>query len=115
AAPFAPTWPSINGEWFPESLRDSSWTNHPVNVQFVHRMLAYLLTVVLVFWFGVSSKVSRNHPQSLLAKARWYPLVLVLLQVLLGVLTVLHGPVMGASSFGSYEILAEAHQLVAMF
>lgn len=115
AAPFAPTWPTLNGAWIPDSLGVQIWSNHPVNVQFIHRMLAYLLAAVLIFWFGAASKVAGKYPGSLLTKARWYPLILVFLQVILGILTVLHGPVMGTSRFGSYEMLAEAHQLVAMF
>ncbi len=115
AAPFAPTWPSINGVYLPASLATKSWINDQVNVQFWHRQLAYLLGTLLIFWFAAATRASRSQPQALLTAARWYPLALVLLQIVLGILTVLHAPKMMASRFGSYELLAEAHQLVAMF
>jgi len=40
---------------------------------------------------------------------------LVVLQVLLGITTVLCAPMMVPGKFGTFEILAEMHQLVAMF
>lgn len=115
AAPFAPSWPSINGVYLPASLATKSWINDQINVQFWHRQLAYLLGTLLIFWFAAATRTSRSQPQALLTAARWYPLALVLLQIVLGILTVLHAPKMMASRFGSYELLAEAHQLVAMF
>lgn len=115
AAPFAPTWPSINGIYLPASLATKSWVNDQINVQFWHRQLAYLLGTLLIFWFAAATRRSRTLPHTLLTATRWYPLVLVLLQIVLGIFTVLHAPKMMASRFGSYELLAEAHQLVAMF
>src|SRR5690606_3278592 len=41
AAMAAPTWPSINGMWLPDSLGTASWSSHPINVHFIHRQLAY--------------------------------------------------------------------------
>jgi cytochrome c oxidase assembly protein subunit 15 len=115
AAPYAPTWPSINGEWIPDFLFSKSWINNQINIQFIHRTLAYLLGTLLIFWFAAAVRNSTRNPSSFLVKAKWYPFLLVLLQITLGVFTVLHAPKMGTSRFGSYEMLAEAHQLVAMF
>jgi heme a synthase len=115
AAPYAPTWPMINGSWVPDTFPGRSWVNDHFNVQFLHRQLAYLLGTLSIFWFGAATRHSRQAGKSLLTRVRIYPLLLVLLQIALGIFTVLLAPKMGSSRFGSYELLAEAHQLVAMF
>ena len=115
AAPYAPTFPTINGEWIPSDVLTKSLINDPISVQFIHRQLAYLLGTVIIFWFIFSFRQTRQHAGSLLKSVIWYPLILVLLQITLGIITVLQAPKMGSSRFGSYELLAEAHQLVAMF
>lgn len=112
AAPSAPTWPLINGDWVPATVSNASWMNHPVNVQFIHRQLAYLLATIAIFLFGAMYRVGKQHP--LVKKYAWYMFILVLVQVALGIFTVLTSPQMGASRFGTYELLAEAHQLIAM-
>lgn len=114
AAMAAPTWPTINGMWFPDRLMVQSFINHPINVHFMHRNLAYLICILLVIWFAKAGKLSKQQP-SLLGKVRWWPLTLVLLQVVLGVYTVISAPKMVFGKFGQYEILAQLHQLVAMF
>jgi len=116
AAPYAPTFPSINGEWVPDNVFTKSWVNDHVNVQFVHRQLAYLLSAIIILWFFALRRLTKSYENShLIRSIAWWPLILVITQVVLGALTVLNGPKMGASQFGSYELLAEAHQLVAMF
>jgi len=115
AAPYAPTWPSLNGEWVPDNLITKSWINDQINVQFLHRQLAYLLGTMLIIWFGAAYRWGKQFSAHLFRKAKWYPFVLVLLQIVLGIITVLHAPEMMTSRFGIYEMLAEAHQLVAMF
>ena len=115
AAPYAPTFPLMNGEFVPDTIIGKSWINNPFNVQFLHRTLAYLILVLGAFWFASASKVARHYSNGLLKTYRWYPLILIFIQVLLGIFTVLKAPRMGTSRFGGYELLAEAHQLVAMF
>jgi cytochrome c oxidase assembly protein subunit 15 len=115
AAPFAPTFPTINGDWIPSNVLTKSLINDPINVQFVHRQLAYLLGTIIIFWFIFSFREARKYVGSLLRSVVWYPFLLVLLQVILGIFTVLQAPKMGSSHFGTYELLAETHQLVAMF
>jgi cytochrome c oxidase assembly protein subunit 15 len=54
AAQFATTWPLINGEFFPSAMLNDSWSNFthdPLAVHFVHRNLAYLLTLLIVLWY----------------------------------------------------------------
>lgn len=120
----APTWPSINQQWVPDGFDQygnhvytgiARYISHPLAVQFFHRTLAYILTGLIIAWFFVAGKYIRNQGNTLLASARKWPLILVLVQVLLGIFTVLHARQTIAGHFGSFEWLAEAHQLVAMF
>ncbi|RYD73880.1 MAG: heme A synthase, partial [Sphingobacteriales bacterium] len=70
AAATAPTWPSINGEYFPKyMLAEGSFfnnlVNNPIMVHFMHRGLAYLLLLfVIVYFFSAiktgSSKLFSN-------------------------------------------------------
>ncbi len=115
AAPSAPTFPTINGDWVPGSLGVKSWINDRINVQFFHRQLAYLLLTLIILWFGAASRNAAKSASGFVKQMRWYPFLLVLLQVVLGIFTILSAHKMGTKMFGSYEVLAEAHQLVAMF
>lgn len=93
AALAAPTWPSINGMWWPGNymLTQGSFlsdiTHNLVSIQFIHRNLAYLITILLVWWVIKVSKLSAN---SVLFRMRYVPVVLVVIQVILGVLALLH-------------------------
>ncbi len=111
----APTWPTINGMWIPDNLMVNSWISNHINVQFLHRQLAYLLFTLLMFWFGTATQAAWKNRDSKLYTARWWPFILVWLQVILGIVTVLSAPKINFGKFGQYEMLAEAHQLVAMF
>ncbi len=114
AAPAASSWPLINGSWFPETLKTASWVNNPINVQFWHRMLAYLLCFFIAIWFAFSGKKVLNKRVELLSKFRFYPVLLGFLQALLGVSAIMLSPRMATSCFGSFEIVALMHQMVAM-
>ncbi len=114
AATSAHTWPTINGEWLPATLAKVSWLNHPINVQFVHRGLAYLLVVLLVMLYFKIIKTLKSHPSNALKKVAVYPLVLIIVQATLGVLTVMSALKIVPGHFGIYEALAQLHQLVAM-
>ncbi len=115
ASKSAPTWPKINGEWVPQGMMERSFVQNPINVQFMHRGLAYLLLIAVIVWFVYASRVARAHVASLVGSARWWPMVIVVLQVVLGIVTVLCAPLIVFAKFGTYEWLAELHQLVAMF
>lgn len=124
AATAAPTWPTINGKWFPTKLdryRGQEYrgaaqlTNNPIGIHLVHRSLAYLLFAGIVAWFAAAGRTLRGAaPGSLLARARIWPLLLVCLQLLLGIVTVLQSTRIVPRCFGVFEFLAESHQFVAM-
>ncbi|XZF13131.1 COX15/CtaA family protein [Chitinophagaceae bacterium MMS25-I14] len=124
AATAAPTWPTINGSWLPQGMGTYSGktfsglellTSQPIMVHLIHRTLAYTLFFVIIAWAFWAIRIGRQQGSSLLVKAARWPLVLVLVQVLLGIFTVLNAPLMTQSRFGKFELLAESHQLVAMF
>lgn len=125
AAMAAPTWPRINGEWMPSNTATygnrrfagaSLLSDHPLMVHFIHRTLAYVLLAVLAVWFLRAAKVAREAAENnALSGTRHWPLLLVLVQVVLGIFTVISAPAMRLGTFGRFEILAELHQLVAMF
>ncbi|PQJ11875.1 heme A synthase [Flavipsychrobacter stenotrophus] len=113
AAMAAATWPTINGMWLPDTLTHNSWINDKINVHFIHRGLAYILLTVIIMWFARTRPTSRfNH---LLRRTRLWPMALVTLQVVLGIITVISAPHIVMGKFGLFESLAELHQLVAMF
>ncbi len=90
AANFATTWPSINGEFIPSSMMNnclSSFSNDPLAVHFIHRTLAYLITVLIIFWYLKAKKLNAGK---LFSIQRSLPLFLVFLQVILGIITVLY-------------------------
>lgn len=115
AAMAAATWPDINGMWLPDTLATQSFINHPINIHFMHRGLAYILFVIIIWWFIYAGKAAARYSGSLLKQYRVWPLLLVCLQVVLGIVTVLSAPLISFGKFGTYELLAQAHQLVAMF
>ena len=112
AAMAAPTWPSINGMWAPGSLANGNFVSDKINVHFIHRGLAYLLVVLMLIWLMQALKAA---PGTLLRKTATGSFALVCLQVLLGIITVVSAPKIVLGKFGTFEALAETHQLVAMF
>src|SRR5262249_32176654 len=89
AAMAAPTWPSINGMAVPDNLYKYSLVSDKINVHFMHRGIAYVLLALIVWWFFVAGKVvMESEKNSLLEKTRQWPMILVLAQVVLGIITV---------------------------
>ena len=117
AASAAPTWPTINGEWIPDALLKSklslvSLIDNKVIIHFVHRMLAYLLFVFVVLWSVAAS--SRSRMSSLFSRVKNLPLLVVLVQVVLGICTVLAGAQIVPGKWVLFDWLALAHQLTGM-
>ncbi|MCF6181208.1 COX15/CtaA family protein [Lutibacter sp.] len=113
---YYPSWPDMNGEFIPSVLKNagnwnfSNLSNYdrflfaPALIQFMHRFLAYLLVILtVVMFYKLRNKVSNN-----LKKWIQFPLVLVFVQVVLGVLMVLN--VQGKIPL----ILGVTHQLIGL-
>lgn len=84
---FAPTWPTINGQWVPSTLFQDSPFDGPLSVHFIHRTLGILVLCAMLYWWWRA----RNQ----LGVERHAVLGLVTLQVLLGIVTVLKAPYPG--------------------
>lgn len=92
AAAAAPTWPDINGSMIPAKGNDypgffNDIFNNPLTVHFIHRGFAYLLLVLSVIFYFRSSSFSFSSPFNDFRRAL---ILLMMIQVLLGVLTVLN-------------------------
>jgi len=109
AAPFAPTWPDINGKFFPEYDQYRSNIaifDNPYIIQFIHRNLAYIIFIqVFIGWW----KYRLSYPSSLFNKTNWIIPLFTLLQVILGVFTVLYSP-----HTKWFVWLGTTHQFIAM-
>ncbi len=106
AAQAAPTWPFINGEWLPDSVLQKSVLYHSISIHFVHRTLAFILLFFGLYWTWRVKKVN--------IKRYLLPMVLVLIQALLGIFSVLSSPKAVKNGWGLFEWNAQLHQLVAM-
>ncbi|NOT92346.1 COX15/CtaA family protein [Ferruginibacter sp.] len=111
AAVSAPTWPDINGRMIPDGMDElSPWvknvTNNNITVHFIHRGLAYLLFVLVVLWWLKTKIISGNV---LFSRLRSSLMIIVLLQVLLGIITVLN-----ATHSNQFVVFGVLHQCVAM-
>jgi cytochrome c oxidase assembly protein subunit 15 len=117
AATAAITWPDINGKMIPEGMfRQGSGllnlVDNKILIHFVHRGLAYLLLILVII---LTIKLYKQQLSPLLKRTGWHPIALVVLQVLLGILTVLNALKIVPNQWGVFEWLAQIHQLVAMF
>ncbi len=117
AAAVASTWPAINGAWVPAGMGDHQpWLinliDNTVTIHFIHRNLAYLITILIIIWYRKASL----EPISAAARRylRW-PLLLVVIQVMLGIFSVLTSRQIVPNRWGNFEWMAQFHQLVAMF
>ncbi|RYY92878.1 MAG: heme A synthase, partial [Chitinophagaceae bacterium] len=114
AAPAAPTWPDINGTFVPRLFPHGlvSLLDDRITIHFVHRNLAYLLTVLILLW---TFKAFRYRATTAFSNTRWLPALFVLLQVALGVATVLTSTGIRATKWNAFEWMAQLHQLTALF
>ncbi|MBA4196958.1 MAG: heme A synthase [Chitinophaga sp.] len=115
AAKIAPTWPDINGSFFPSNTNSSGLVDalffNPLTIHFIHRSLAYVLAVVIFIWWLKAKKITTS---SLFNSLKTIPLLLVAVQVLLGIFSLLSSSKIVIGSFGLFEWLAQLHQLTGM-
>lgn len=120
AAPAAATWPSINGMAWPAGIWQpgsglANLVGNKITIHFIHRGTGYLVLFLLLVFGWVAGNRKRMEVSPLFRKTFWIPLALVLVQVLLGVLTVLKSPYIVAGHWGGFEWMAQLHQVTAMF
>lgn len=116
AAPAAPTWPHINGSFIPAYVfnRPEGWRSiieNKIVIHFIHRMMAYVLVLLIVTWSIAAFKTSTTL---LFKKVKLFPLFFVLLQLTLGIFTVLTSVQIKAARWNIFEWMAQLHQFVAL-
>ena len=96
---FYPTWPQMNGEWIPSVvLQGSEWNSlnfihydrgpfMSALVQLMHRSLAYVLVVIVLWYFY---KAMTNAPKGPFRSALPLLPTMIFIQVLLGIFTLLY-------------------------
>ena len=107
AALYAPTWPDINGAFFISSPGIAGNFLHritydPFLIQFIHRLLAYLLSGLFFVFFLYIRRLPAHSP---LIRSGNYPLLLFIIQVSLGIACLLN------SGTPLFIWLAVIHQL----
>lgn len=117
AATAAPTWPDINGRIIPANMWGKEGglldlIDNRITIHFIHRGLAYLL-FFLVIWQAIY--LFKIKGSSLFTNTRWWPAILVTVQVILGILAVLTSTSIIPNHWGQFEWMAQIHQLIAMF
>ncbi len=116
AATVAPTWPDINGSFVPASVFSADGLldllENKITIHFIHRSLAYILVLLILYWTWQAYRINGNR---LISKTRWLPLILVVIQVVLGIYSLLTSVKIVPNQWGVFEWLAEMHQLTAMF
>jgi len=116
AANMAPTWPTINGQWIPGKLLAEqpaaiNFIDNTILIHFIHRGLAYILFVLILGW---SVKLFKTKGSVLFNKTRWWPLAIIVVQIVLGIATVLTSTGIVPGHWGMFEWMAQMHQLVGM-
>lgn len=125
AATAAATWPDINGHIVPPGMMSAragtdggnnegllNLIDNRITIHFIHRGLAYILFFLIVI---LTFQMKKIHGSALFRKNRWWPMLLVSLQVVLGIAAVLFSLKIVPNQWGVFEWLAQLHQLVAIF
>lgn len=116
AATAAATWPDINGHIFPSGMLGNNegllnLVDNKITIHFIHRGLAYLLLILIIL---LTIRLYKVAGSSLINKTKWWPLLLVSAQVILGIASVLWSLKIMPNQWGLFEWMAQLHQLVAM-
>jgi len=116
AAMVAPTWPTINGDYVPTNLFSDpvfllNFIENKILVHFMHRGIAYVLLALVIYW---TVQLYRINGSSFFNRIKIFPLLLVVLQVLLGIASLLYARSIIPGVWGIFEWMAQIHQLVGM-
>jgi len=117
AAAVAATWPTINGDWIPAGIFSQrpilqDIIGNTITVHFIHRGIAYLLLLLVAVWTAMACRV----PQQPLSfrKVRWLPLLLIVVQVILGIASLLTSPGIVPNRWVAFDWLAQLHQITGL-
>ncbi len=113
------TWPKMGGQWVPDGVYSMKGLWHPLEgrygVQFIHRMLAFLIAgFTLYMWLKGRKVFVKKSTKKILNIL----LGIVILQIILGILTlILHVPILLAIShqFGAFLLLSTCVYAIFIF
>jgi heme a synthase len=116
AAVVSPTWPYMNGSFIPKGVFSApggliSIIDNPFVVHFIHRMLAYLLVILVIGWTIAAFRSSTTRA---FRTARPWPIIMVIVQTMLGIFTVITSRGIRAYEWNSFEWMAQLHQVGGM-
>lgn len=95
---YYPTFPDMNGEIVPSLLFNANEWNvnnfvhydegrfAPAFVQTIHRFIAYLLTIIVLYYFYI---IKNNYKNSKISRASTMLVTMLIIQITLGIITVL--------------------------
>lgn len=127
AAEVAPTWPSINGSWIPDSLFSQQpllqdLAGNKITVHFMHRSLAYLLLIGVGVWSILAARLMARPGGTVdplaggvaFRRLRWLPLLLIGVQIALGISSLLTSPGIIPGQWVAFDWLAQLHQVTGL-
>ena len=115
AAIFAYSWPDINGSYFPPQMFNSgviSLIENKSTIHFFHRNFGYIIFILVFIWTFRARLITVS---GFFNKIKFLPLVMVSLQVILGILSVVTSVKIVPNRWGTFEWVAQLHQLNALF
>ena len=86
AGMLCPTFPKMCDDWIPSSMSNMNWIDDLYNIQFIHRTIAWILALWIMFGFVRMMKEKLSVSQK---KSTQYLLGMLSIQFILGVLTIL--------------------------
>ncbi|HTI91202.1 MAG TPA: COX15/CtaA family protein [Puia sp.] len=121
AATAAPTWPTINGSWIPAGLFSErplmqDVAGNKITVHFIHRGLAYLLLVLVGIWSVLAARITGGGGggSPIFNRLRWLPLLLIVVQIILGISSLLTSPGIVPQQWVAFDWLAQLHQVTGL-
>ncbi|HEY4290766.1 MAG TPA: COX15/CtaA family protein [Puia sp.] len=130
AATVAPTWPTINGSWIPAGLFSGKpliqdLAGNKITVHFIHRGLAYLLLILVGIWSVLAARIAGGKGTAddglsgagggVFRRLRWLPLLLIVVQIILGISSLLTSPGIIPQQWVAFDWLAQFHQVTGLF
>ncbi|HUQ65064.1 MAG TPA: COX15/CtaA family protein [Flavitalea sp.] len=117
AATAAPGWPDINGSMLPDAiLRDVpvllNFIENKITIHFVHRNLAYIIFVLVCILTWKLYHVTQLPP--VFNKLKAVPLLVVLIQIILGILSLVTSAGIVPNHWGAFDWFAQLHQVTGM-
>lgn len=117
AATAAPTWPDINGSLVPGYIFQDkpfliNFIENKITIHFVHRTLAYLILILTIVYTVKMNRIRTGSKT--FNRFKTIPVILVLIQVLLGIFSLIVSPQIVPNHWGAFEWLAQLHQVTGM-